>query len=249
MHPSEIPAALQDAIMLAQTGQRSEARHLLEQIVEADPRQEMAWIWLATVATSREDRVTFLERALALNPANATAQNAYSQLTGRAFEAQPVTSGALDSSRGLLRAGAIVITMLVLLIVAAFVLASQLVGDDDGSSRPIPTLRPIGDQPVDSGAADAFATITRTPFPTRTPGPSPTSIWAAPPATWTPPPAGSPVPTRTAAPSFTPLPTTETFLGPWALSATAAYVQTSDAGPATVEYVQTLSAITPTRTP
>jgi hypothetical protein len=138
--------------------------------------------------------------------------------------------------------------MLVLLIAAAFVLASQLV-EDDTPSRPIPTLRPIGDQPADLSVPDAFATVTRTPFPTRTPGPSPTSIWAAPPPTWTLPPDGSPAPTRTPAPSFTPLPTRETFLGPWAMSATAAYVQTSDAGPATVEYVQTQAAITPTRTP
>ncbi len=247
MHPSEIPAALQDAIMLAQNGQHTEARRLLEQIVEADPRQEMAWMWLASVATSRADRVTFLERALALNPANTTAQNAYLQLTGQAFAAPAAQPVMPDSSRGLLRAAAIVITMLVLVIAAAFVLAGQLVEDDSGSSRPIPTLRPIGDQPA--GALDVFPTITRTPFPTRTPGPSPTSIWAAPPPTWTPPPAGSPVPTRTPAPSFTPLPTAESFLGPWALSATAAYIQTSDAGPATVEYVQTQAAITPTRSP
>ena len=114
--------------MLAQNGQHTEARRLLEQIVEADPRQEMAWMWLASVATSRADRVTFLERALALNPANATAQNAYIQLTGQAFAAPAAQPVMPDSSRGLLRAGAIVVTMLVLLITAAFVLAGSLSG-------------------------------------------------------------------------------------------------------------------------
>jgi predicted Zn-dependent protease len=89
MRPSELKAKLQEAITLAQAGQRTEARRLLNEVVEADPTQELAWMWLASVSTDREERIQFLERALTLNPDNPTTQQAYAQLTGHPFEPPP----------------------------------------------------------------------------------------------------------------------------------------------------------------
>ena len=258
MRRAEIQAVLQDAITLAQSGQRTEARRLLEQVVEADPKQELAWMWLATVSTNRDERITFLERALVLNPANNTAQEAYAQLTGRAFTPAVVppdvpalpASGMSPDVRLVLRGGLILITMLVFLALAAFVIAGQLTEDDN--PRPLPTMRTTSDpfiqpsSPFDTASTRPAATWT--PLPTATFGPSPTSIWDAPPPTWTPGIADTPAPTLTSVPSATPYPTAEVFIGPYALSATAAFVQTSDAGPATVEYVQTQAATTPTHT-
>jgi hypothetical protein len=187
MSQSDIQANLQQAITLAQSGQRTEARRLLEQVVEADPRQELAWMWLATVSTNRDERIGFLERALALNPRNTTAQEAYAQLTGQVYAPPPAAepSAALptDSRRetmALVRGGVILVVMLALLMLAAFVVAGQLVDDDSTGSRPIPTLRLTPDQ-----QPGVIPTITLTPLPTRTPGPSPTSIWDVPPPTWT----------------------------------------------------------------
>jgi hypothetical protein len=125
-------------------------------------------------------------------------------------------------------------------MLAAFVLAGQLVDDDTTGSRPIPTLRLTPDQ-----QPGVIPTITLTPLPTRTPGPSPTSIWNAPPPTWTQAATSTAGPSQTPAPSFTPLPTSELFMGAYALSATAEWVLTSDAGPATVEFIQTQAASTP----
>jgi hypothetical protein len=156
----------------------------------------------------------------------------------------------------LLRGGVILITMLVLVIAAAFVLAGQIVGDNGGDKSPLPTLRAVTGQPrltqpaqqPQPGLPDVLPTRTFTPLPTHTPGPSPTSIWNAPPPTWTQAATTTPPPTRTPAPTLTPYPTLESVIGAYARSATAAFVLTSDAGPATVEAVRTQAAITPTRT-
>ncbi len=262
MRRSELQTALQDAITLAQSGQRTEARRLLEQVVELDPGQAVAWMWLATVSTNRDERIEFLERALTIDPANTTAQEAYAQLTGQAFtpaRAADLPPGGISRDTvTLVRGGLILITMLVLVIAAAFVLAGQLVGDNGGDKPPLPTLRPITAQPDDQrrtqppqqqpGLPNVLPTRTLTPLPTHTPGPSPTSIWNAPPPTWTQAATTTPAPTRTPAPTLTPHPTSEAVIGSYARSATAAFVLTSDAGPATVEAVRTQAAITPTRT-
>jgi hypothetical protein len=260
MRRSELQAALQDAITLAQSGQRTEARRLLEQVVELDPGQSVAWMWLATVSTNREERIAFLERALTIDPANTTAQEAYTQLTGQVFSPASAAGTALGEPPrdrvALVRGGLILITMLVLVIAAAFVLAGQIVGDN-GDKPPLPTLRAVTSQPnvprptqpaQQPGLPNILPTRTWTPLPTRTPGSSPTSIWNAPPPTWTQAATITPVPTRTPAPSLTPYPTAEAVMGSYAHSATARFVLTSDAGPATVEAVRTQAAITPTRT-
>jgi hypothetical protein len=247
---------LQDAITLAQSGQRTEARRLLEQVVELDPGQSVAWMWLATISTNREERIAFLERALTIDPENSTAQEAYTQLTGQVFSPVSAASTAPGEPSGdraaLVRGALILITMLVLVIAAAFVLARQIVGDN-GDKPPLPTLRAVTGQPnvprrTQPGQQQPGLPEAWTPLPTRTPGPSPTSIWNAPPPTWTQAATTSPVPTRTPAPSLTPYPTAEEVMGSYARSATARFVLTSDAGPATVEAVRTQAAITPTRT-
>jgi hypothetical protein len=255
MRRSELQAALQDAITLAQSGQRTEARRLLEQVVELDPGQSVAWMWLATVSTSRDERIAFLERALTIDPANATAQDAYTQLTGHVFS--PAGAAPVEPPRdraALVRGGLILITMLVLVIAAAFVVARQIVGDNSGNKPPLPTLRAVTAQPnvprqtqpaQQPGLPGILPTPTWTALPTRTPGPSPTSIWNAPPPTWTQAATTTPAPTRTPAPSLTPYPTAEAVMGSYARSATARFVLTSDAGPATVEAVRTQAAITP----
>ncbi|HSL43625.1 MAG TPA: hypothetical protein VK897_09350 [Anaerolineales bacterium] len=62
--------ALQRAIQAARAGRKDEAREILLEIVESDPRNEMAWIWLSGVVESLEDRIIACENALTINPAN-----------------------------------------------------------------------------------------------------------------------------------------------------------------------------------
>lgn len=207
MPAPDLNAQLQEAITLAQAGQRAEARALLDRIVAADPTMELAWMWLATVSPDREERVAFLERALALNPDNPTTRQAYAQLTGQEYvppEAPPPTTArrmlaSLGEEAPLsLRNFAIILVVAAVAVVAVMV-AINARGDDN---KVAPTLTPRLILPPDSPTPTSrySPTPSQSPFPTRTPGPSPTPFdWEQAP-TWT------PVPTLTRAPSLTPLP-------------------------------------------
>src|SRR5690348_3038592 len=65
---------LEQGISAAITGRRAEARALLAQVVEADDRNEQAWLWLAGLVEDPEDIRTCLENVLHLNPNNIKAQ-------------------------------------------------------------------------------------------------------------------------------------------------------------------------------
>lgn len=204
-----IQAQLKQAIEMVQAGQSNAARHLLEEIVAVDPRQELAWMWLATVSADREERLRFLREVLMLNPRNSRAQDAYTQLAGEPFVPpdQPLSGEIAADEAGAIpeRAGmrSFLPVLGVMIVVGIFAVVAFLVvlnpGDDEGGPTPIPsatfTARPTrGPTPTD----------TRTPFPTYTPGPSPTPLdWEAVP-TWTLEPTITPAPTRTYLPSLTP---------------------------------------------
>lgn len=227
MGSSEIKAKLQEAISLAQAGQLAEARSLLNEIVKADPKQELAWMWLATVSTNRQERIQYLERALALNPKNPTSQQAYSRLTGLAFtpSASSTPPGEAASKRPawrkLLTQDAPVslpsVFMLMAVAAAAVIIIVVAVNSrrNNASSkkpRPLPTLQFL--VPTATPTSRYSPTPSRTPFPTPTEGPSPTRIWDAGVATWTPVPTLTQPPSLTPLPSWTPLPTQTDTLTP-----------------------------------
>src|SRR5512138_3154698 len=61
---------LQKAVQEARAGRRTEARDLLLELVETEPRNEMAWMWLTGLVDSLEDRIIACENVLTINPAN-----------------------------------------------------------------------------------------------------------------------------------------------------------------------------------
>src|SRR5512138_1447294 len=65
---------LERGISAAITGSRDEARALLTQVIEADDRNEQAWLWMAGLVEDPEDIRTCLENVLHLNPDNVKAQ-------------------------------------------------------------------------------------------------------------------------------------------------------------------------------
>jgi hypothetical protein len=217
MDRGELNARLKEAIALAQAGQRLEARGLLSQIVEADPRQELAWMWLATVSTGREERIEYLERALALNPDNPTTRRAYEKLTGETYgssrpsapppavpaSAAPPPPNVPRWLRALGQDAPISMTNFFILMVlaAAAVIVIMVVNTTRDSSPRKSTPRFVLPTALPSPTSRFSPTPSDTPRPTHTPGPSPTSVWNAPPPTWT------TVPTATEAPSATPVPT------------------------------------------
>ena len=74
---------LQRAIQAARAGRKVEARDLLIQIVETDPGNEMAWVWLSGLVDSLEDRIIACENALTLNPANQKVRSYLEELQRR----------------------------------------------------------------------------------------------------------------------------------------------------------------------
>ncbi|GIV80902.1 MAG: hypothetical protein KatS3mg051_0256 [Anaerolineae bacterium] len=68
--PSEdLQALLRTAIEAARSGDRAKAREILRRLVLRDPGNELAWLWLASVASSEEERRQCLRRVLTINPA------------------------------------------------------------------------------------------------------------------------------------------------------------------------------------
>jgi WD40 repeat protein len=73
---SAMSDALQQAIVAVKTGERQRARQILSEILQAEPENPLAWIWLSRAVTTAEQRRACLDRALALNPAGPEVQQA-----------------------------------------------------------------------------------------------------------------------------------------------------------------------------
>ncbi len=59
---------LKDGVAAAKAGNKVLARQLIRQVVEQEPRNETAWLWLAGLAESPLESVHFLEKVLEINP-------------------------------------------------------------------------------------------------------------------------------------------------------------------------------------
>lgn len=65
---------VQRGITASRENQKDLAVQCFEQALGHDRENELAWLWLASVADSPEEKTAHLEKVLALNPANETAQ-------------------------------------------------------------------------------------------------------------------------------------------------------------------------------
>ena len=85
----------------AMSGQKDLAREYLTRVVQADPRNEDAWVWLSGVANTLPMMRGCLERVLALNPANGQAREGLAWVQAReaqmhaAQAAQAAATGAV----------------------------------------------------------------------------------------------------------------------------------------------------------
>jgi predicted regulator of Ras-like GTPase activity (Roadblock/LC7/MglB family) len=71
--PGSVAQRIRAAIKVAKAGDKRKARQLLLDIVENEPTEEDAWLWLAGFSDDPEDAKAYLETVLALNPAHARA--------------------------------------------------------------------------------------------------------------------------------------------------------------------------------
>lgn len=81
---SQLAELLYQGALALQQGDKTRARDLLLQVVEADEGLEEAWLWLSGAVDDPEDQRTALENVLALNPGNQHARYGLQLLDGRA---------------------------------------------------------------------------------------------------------------------------------------------------------------------
>ncbi|WP_119072483.1 PD40 domain-containing protein [Aggregatilinea lenta] len=191
---------LREAIQAAQHGNPTAARLMLEQVIGIEPENELAWIWLATVAETNAQRKTYLTRVLEINPNNARAQQALAKLqssasTPRRAAAQPPRPRA-ETSRRRISPLYVLVFILALLMIAVGVLLLYNTLNEDDEPEPTPsTAAAVATAPSEATSTAAIATPSGTPRPTsqsadRTAEPLPPT-WTPTP-TWTPSPEAQP---------------------------------------------------------
>lgn len=163
-----IQARLREGIDAAKQGDRLAARRLLQQVLAYDRNNELALMWMASVVDTLEERRSFLQRALQVNPNNSRAREALRRLGGDDSNLPPPTTPAdtgayvetpTRSSNNiyLLLAGAVGV---ILVVIVAVILLNP--------SRNSPT------QPTLSSFQMTFsASMNITPEATNTPDPRP----------------------------------------------------------------------------
>lgn len=89
---------LQTAIQAARRGEKKEARDLLLQVVDVEPRNELAWIWLSGLVDSLEDRIIACENVLTINPANEKIRIYLAQLQEQSLSSPETNPQAQDEA-------------------------------------------------------------------------------------------------------------------------------------------------------
>ena len=92
---------LQDAINAIQAGNRERGRQLLAMLLQREPKNEAAWIWMSGTVEDAEQRRYCLEQALAINPANPTARAGLALLKGQEPELPPPVPPLARADHGL----------------------------------------------------------------------------------------------------------------------------------------------------
>jgi hypothetical protein len=80
---SDLEVLLRRAIAAVTAGRAEQARQLLSKVIELDPANEKAWLWMSGVV-SNEERVACLKEVLAVNP-----HNEYARVGWKALLAEP----------------------------------------------------------------------------------------------------------------------------------------------------------------
>ncbi len=110
---------LQLGIQTARAGNKQSARVIFQQVLNGDPRNERALLWMASLARDSTDKRRYLTRVLRYNPNNETARR---ELQRMARQEKARTNRTLIY--GGLAVGGIV--LLIFLVILILVLLSQV---------------------------------------------------------------------------------------------------------------------------
>jgi GrpB-like predicted nucleotidyltransferase (UPF0157 family) len=108
---------MQLGIQTARKGNKPNARMIFQQILDADKQNERAWLWMAAVAETPEDRFRYLRTVLRINPHNQTALRELKKMQQRRE-----SSNSLALRYGLI--GLVIILVLIALGIIAVLLMS-----------------------------------------------------------------------------------------------------------------------------
>jgi len=97
-------------------GNREGAKMLFQQVLQQDPRNERAMLWMAKLAKTPAERRTWLKRVVEYNPDNETARKALEKLQERREESE----GTKALTYGSLAVGALLFLILVFTAIWAF---------------------------------------------------------------------------------------------------------------------------------
>jgi hypothetical protein len=75
-----LPSELDQAIEAIQAGQKAQGLAILAKLVNQEPHNERAWLWLATCVDEPEKKRYCLQRVLELNPSSAAARQLLAEL-------------------------------------------------------------------------------------------------------------------------------------------------------------------------
>ena len=93
-HEAEIRVRLDKGIRAARRGWRNEAWRLLEAVLELDPDNEEAWLWLAAMTSDRELARAIYQRVLTSHPSSSRAHDGLRNLDEQGTREEKLTPSA-----------------------------------------------------------------------------------------------------------------------------------------------------------
>ncbi len=96
MSTPEMEQLLQRAITHVNAGELDQGRALLEKILEQDPKNDLAWVWLSGCVDDPMQRRICLQQALSANPDNQSALDGMRVLDGELVQSAPGATSLLD---------------------------------------------------------------------------------------------------------------------------------------------------------
>ena len=95
--PQQLEPLLEQAIVYVNAGELEDGRILLERVLEQDPRNDRAWVWLSGCVEDPMQRRICLQQALAANPNNQAAIDGMMVLEGKLVQATDLRPSLLES--------------------------------------------------------------------------------------------------------------------------------------------------------
>lgn len=92
-------AILHAGIAAARADDKPLAREHLRKFLESEPRNEVAWLWLASIAETSDERLACVERALEINPRSERANEWLAPLRGACAQ-EALTRGVASAKAG-----------------------------------------------------------------------------------------------------------------------------------------------------